>query len=150
MRSYLAHTWLPWFYLWCIEKFFRLLLQFAWKTFGYLCASHEKGLAVMDQMCTAVRQCYGWNMPYSVSINWEQDFDINGDIHNLQLAQRLEMLARDLVIYGKLIREQFNRDLMSSDSNTFAAHYRVYPQIWDFIFKSQLSDFSNIYVLTMT
>lgn len=46
------HAWLPWFYLWCIEKFFRLLLQqFAWKTFGYLCTSHEKGLTVMDQMC---------------------------------------------------------------------------------------------------
>jgi hypothetical protein len=70
--------------------------------------------------------CYGWNMPYGVSINGEQDFDTNGDIHNLQLAQRLEMLARYLVIYGKLIREQFNRDLMSSESNAFVAHYRVY------------------------
>ena len=77
-------------------------------------------------MCTAVSQCYDWNMSYRVSINEEQDFDINGDIHNLQLAQRLEMLARDLVIYGKLIREQFNRDLMSSESNTFAAHYKVH------------------------
>ena len=40
-------------------------------------------------------------------------------------AQRLEMLARDLVIYGRLVREQFNRDLISSESNTFAAHHRV-------------------------
>jgi hypothetical protein len=78
-------------------------------------------------MRTAVGQCYDWNMPYGVLINGEQDFDTNRDIHNLQLAQRLEMLARDLVIYGKLTREQFNRDLMSSESNTFAAHYRVYP-----------------------
>ena len=77
-------------------------------------------------MCTAVRQCYDWNMPYGVSITGEQDFDINGDIHNLQLAQRLEMLTRDMVLYGRLIREQFNRDLMSSESNTFATHYRVY------------------------
>ena len=80
----------------------------------------------MDQMCTAVPQCYDWNMPYGVSITAEQDFDINGDIHNLQLAQRLEMLTRDMVLYGRLIREQFNRDLMSSESNTFATHYRVY------------------------
>jgi FMN reductase len=70
-------------------------------------------LTVMDQRRTAMRQCYGWSMPYRVSVNWDQDFDANGDIRNLRLAQRLEMLARDLVIYGKLIREQFNRDLIS-------------------------------------
>ena len=70
-----------------------------------------------------------WSVSYGVSINEEQDFDTNGDTRNLQLAQRLEMLARDLVIYGKLIGEQFNRDLMSSQSNTFATHYRVYHQI---------------------
>ena len=37
--------------------------EFAGKTFGYICASHEKGLTVMDQMRTAVRQCYGWSLP---------------------------------------------------------------------------------------
>jgi hypothetical protein len=50
---------------------------------GYLCASHEKGLTVMDQLRTAVRQRYGWSMPYGVSINEDQDFDANGDICNL-------------------------------------------------------------------
>jgi hypothetical protein len=84
-------------------------------------------LTVIDQMRTAVRQCYGWSIPYGVSINGDQDFDANGDIRNLRLAQRLEMLACDLVIYGKLIIEQFNRELISSESNTFAAHYRVWP-----------------------
>ena len=39
-----------------------------------------------------------WSVLYGVSINEEQDFYTNGDIHNLQLAQRLEMLSRDLVI----------------------------------------------------
>ena len=33
--------------------------EFAGKLFGYICSSHEKGLTVMDQMRTAVRQCYG-------------------------------------------------------------------------------------------
>jgi FMN reductase len=37
--------------------------EFAGKTFGYIVASHEGGLTVMDQMRTAVRQCYGWSMP---------------------------------------------------------------------------------------
>src|SRR5918994_3178616 len=37
--------------------------EFAGKAFGYICTSHEKGLTVMDQMRTAVRQCYGWSLP---------------------------------------------------------------------------------------
>lgn len=48
--------------------------EFGGKVFGYIVASHEKGLTVMDQMRTAVRQCYGWSLPYGVSINGEQDF----------------------------------------------------------------------------
>jgi len=46
---------------------------FAGKLFGYICASHEKGLTVMDQMRTAVRQCYGWSMPYGISVNGAMD-----------------------------------------------------------------------------
>ena len=38
-------------------------------------ASHEKGLTVVDQMRTAIRQCYGWSMPYNISINGEKDFN---------------------------------------------------------------------------
>src|SRR5918911_684485 len=83
--------------------------EFAGKTFGYLCTSHEKGLTVMDQMRTAVRQCYGWSMPYGISINGEKDFDKDGQIVNAQLSKRLDMLAYDLITYGRLIREQFQR-----------------------------------------
>jgi NAD(P)H-dependent FMN reductase len=76
--------------------------EFAGKAFGYIVASHEKGLTVMDQMRTAVRQCYGWSMPYGVSING----------------------PHDLVIYGRLVRDQFMRDFGSNEPDTFAAHYR--------------------------
>ena len=98
--------------------------EFAGKTFGYLCTSHEKGLTVMDQMRTAVRQCYGWSMPYGVSINSGQDFNADGQIINSQLSKRLNMLARDLVVYGKLIRDQFRKDLEGRESDTYAARYR--------------------------
>lgn len=98
--------------------------EFAGKVFGYLCASHEKGLTVMDQMRTAVRQCYGWSLPYGVSFNGGQDFDDAGQVKNAQLAHRLRMLARDTVVYGTLIREQFRRDLESDATDTFAARYR--------------------------
>lgn len=98
--------------------------EFAGKTFAYLCASHEKGLTVMDQMRTAVRQCYGWSMPYGVSVNGDEDFNTNGKVINKRLATRLEILARDLVVYGTLIRIQFLHDLEGNEPYTFAARYR--------------------------
>ena len=96
--------------------------EFAGKTFGYICASPEKGLTAMDQMRTAVRQCYGWSIPYGVSVSDSDDF-INGKI-TTKLESRLDMLARDLVIYGDLIRQQFVRDLNDSSVNTFVSRYR--------------------------
>src|SRR5215217_3121137 len=101
--------------------------EFAGKTFGYIVASHEKGLTVADQMRTAIRQCYGWSMPYNISINGEKDFDSKGILVNSTLAKRIKMLARDLVIYGTLIRRQFLRDVADHKiSDTFASHYRDY------------------------
>ena len=97
--------------------------DFAGKLFGYICASHEKGLTTMDQMRTAVRQCYGWSMPYGVSINGDEDFE-NGEIKNAQLKARLTMLLRDLTVYGESIRRQFLNDLKNDVSDTFALHYK--------------------------
>ena len=110
MKNFLDHYW----------------QEFAGKTFGYICTSHEKGLTVMDQMRTAVRQCYGWSLPYGISVNGEEDFNEDGELVNSLLAKRLRMLARDLIVYGKLIRAQFLHDLSSKESDTFAARYRAY------------------------
>ena len=98
--------------------------EFAGKTFGYICTSHEKGLTVMDQMRTAVRQCYGWSLPYGISVNGEEDFNKVGELVNSVLEKRLRMLARDLIVYGKTIREQFLQDLSSDVTDTFVARYR--------------------------
>jgi NAD(P)H-dependent FMN reductase len=99
--------------------------DFAGKTFGYIIASHEKGLTVADQMRTAVRQCYGWSMPYNISINGEKDFDSKGNLVNSALVKRIKMLARDLVTYGVLIRRQFLQDVADHQLlDTFASHYR--------------------------
>ncbi|HYL66402.1 MAG TPA: NAD(P)H-dependent oxidoreductase [Nitrosopumilaceae archaeon] len=97
--------------------------EFAGKMFGYICASHEKGLTVMDQMRTAVRQCYGWSLPYGISVNGEDDLE-NGKIVHQRMKSRLEMLARDLVVYGNLIRQQFVNDMKGNFPDTFAARYR--------------------------
>jgi NAD(P)H-dependent FMN reductase len=101
--------------------------DFAGKTFGYMIASHEKGLTVADQMRTAVRQCYGWSMPYNISINGEKDFDSEGNLVNSALVKRIKMLARDLVTYGTLIRRQFLQDVADHQIlDTYASHYRIY------------------------
>lgn len=71
-------------------------------------------------MCTVVRQCYGWSLPYGVSINGEEDFNEKGEIVNSLLVKRLDTLARDLVVYGKLIRGQFLQDISTEVSDTFA------------------------------
>jgi NAD(P)H-dependent FMN reductase len=97
--------------------------EFAGKTFGYIVASHEKGLTVMDQMRTSVRQCYGWSLPYGVSIHGDHDFNSNGQVTNNALISRLEMLARDLVVYSKLLRRQFLEDVTKKESLTFAKYY---------------------------
>ncbi len=95
--------------------------QLAGKLFGYLCASHEKGLLPMEQLRTAVRQCYGWSLPYGVAINGDENVP---DTETEAMQARVKMLARDMAVYGTLIRDQFKRDISASDTNTFAARYR--------------------------
>ena len=97
--------------------------EFAGKLFGYLCTSHERGLAAMDQMRSAVRQCYGWSLPYGVSVHGEEDFNRLGAVSNPRVASRFRMVARDLVVYGAMIRSQFRRDVIDRESQTFASRY---------------------------
>ncbi|MEO5666820.1 MAG: NAD(P)H-dependent oxidoreductase [Bdellovibrionota bacterium] len=80
------------------------------RLFGYVCASHEKGLTVMDQMRTSVRQCYGWSLPYGLSLS---ETDLNAersDITNPKVAARVKLLAYDLVTYGPLLADRFQAD----------------------------------------
>ncbi len=93
--------------------------EFSGKTFGYVCASHEKGLTVMEQMRTAIRQCYGWSMPYGISTS-SNDFDENGNLVNQKTVDRLEMLSRDIVYYGKIIREQFLLDVSNRVKESYS------------------------------
>lgn len=97
--------------------------EFSGKTFGYIVSSHEKGLTVMDQMRTAVRQCYAWSLPYGISINEREDFDSDAQVVSKKLQSRMEMLSRDLVVYGRLIYSQFTKDRNTSEPNTFAHYY---------------------------
>lgn len=107
MKNFLDHYW----------------QEFAGKLFASVCISNEKGLTAIDQMRTAIRQCYGWSLPYSLSVG-SSDFDGSGALSNEKCTARAQMMARDLTVYGALLRSQFIKDLHSDERETFSAHYR--------------------------
>jgi NAD(P)H-dependent FMN reductase len=97
--------------------------EFSGKLFGFVCASNEKGLSVMDGMRVAVCNCYGWSLPYGVSVHGKHDMTIDGRVENPALASRLRMAARDIVTYGSLIHAQFRDDIGKKHADTFASRY---------------------------
>lgn len=84
--------------------------EFTGKLFATVVASHEKGLTVHDQLRTVARQCYAWVMPYGVSFLEKVDAK-DGVIASDELRKRLEMLQKDLQVYGKLLASQRAVDL---------------------------------------
>lgn len=94
--------------------------EFAGKLFVTLVASHEKGLTVHDQLRTVARQCYAWALPYGVSFIEKQDV-ADGRVVGDALPKRLELLARDVSVYGALLAEQRRRDLAGTEPGMMAA-----------------------------
>jgi NAD(P)H-dependent FMN reductase len=101
-----------------LDHFWR---EFAGKLIGTIVASHEKGLTVTDQLRTVARQCYAWSLPYGVSFVGDEDVK-EGKVHSPGLAKRLEMMSRDLAIYGRLLATQRRADLASKDPGFLAKH----------------------------
>jgi FMN reductase len=97
--------------------------EFAGKLFANVVASHEKGLTTHDQLRTVARQCYAWALPYGVSL--QEKVDVNdGQVVSGALQERLEMMARDVAVYGRLLAKQRKADLIGSDPG-FLAHHRA-------------------------
>jgi len=93
--------------------------EFAGKLFATVVASHEKGLTVHDQLRTVARQCYAWVMPYGVSFMEKVDVK-DGQVATDDLKNRLEMLQKDIKVYGKLLSSQRAADLAGSDPGFMA------------------------------
>ena len=101
-----------------LDHFWR---EFAGKLFATIVASHEKGLTVTDQLRTVARQCYAWTLPYGVA--FAEDTDVrDGQIASDALKQRLEMLVRDLRVYGGLLARQRRADLAGREPGFLARH----------------------------
>jgi FMN reductase len=101
-----------------LDHFWR---EFTGKLFATIIASHEKGLTATDQLRTVARQCYAWTLPYGVSLLEDADVK-DGQIVSEALQQRLEMLIRDLRVYGELLARQRRADLASAEPGFLARH----------------------------
>jgi NAD(P)H-dependent FMN reductase len=96
--------------------------EFAGKLFATIVASHEKGLTVTDQLRTVARQCYAWSMPYGVS--FADLADVKGEsIASDALRSRLDMMIRDVRVYGEVLARQRRADLASNEPG-FMARWR--------------------------
>jgi FMN reductase len=101
-----------------LDHFWR---EFAGKLFATIVASHEKGLTVTDQLRTVARQCYAWTLPYGVSFMEDEDVK-DGTIISDGLKKRLEMMVRDVRVYGGLLGTQRRADLNGTDAGFLARH----------------------------
>ena len=93
--------------------------EFTGKLFAPIVASHEKGLTAHDQLRTIARQCYAWSLPYAVSFEEKKDV-IDGQVASELFRDRLEMMIRDVAIYGRLLADQRAVDLESGDPSFMA------------------------------
>ena len=93
--------------------------EFAGKLFATIVASHEKGLTVTDQLRTVARQCYAWTLPYGVSFADDQDVR-DGKIVSDSFGRRLEMMTRDVRVYGRLLASQRRTDLAGTEPGFLA------------------------------
>jgi NAD(P)H-dependent FMN reductase len=95
--------------------------EFAGKLFATVVASHEKGLTVTDQLRTVARQCYAWTLPYGISFAETTDLK-DGQVASGAFEKRLEMMIRDVRVYGNLIAPQRAADLKCQDHCFMARH----------------------------
>lgn len=101
-----------------LDHFWR---EFTGKLFATIVASHEKGLTVTDQLRTVARQCYAWTLPYGVAFNEDDDVR-DGQITSQVLKDRLEMMIRDVRVYGELLGRQRLADLQGKEPGFLARH----------------------------
>jgi FMN reductase len=65
------------------------------------------------------RQCYAWTLPYGISFVGDEDVK-DGKVSSASLTKRLEMMTRDLAVYGRLLAAQRRADLASKDPGFMA------------------------------
>jgi FMN reductase len=93
--------------------------EYTGKLFATVVASYDKGLTVADHIRTVARQCYAWSLPYTVTFVEQADMK-EGRIVNDALRDRIEMLVRDLRVYGALLATQRRADVAGTEPGFLA------------------------------
>jgi len=85
--------------------------EFAGKAFALLCSTGgSQGTSCMAHMREIIQYCHGWPLPYQAGAS-SADFAEDGTLSNAKIKARIEMMARDLVVYGRVLHDQFTKDL---------------------------------------
>ena len=71
------------------------------------------GISCNTQMRLAIQHCHGWALPYHTATRTD-DFDAEGQLQNPKVSDRLQRMARDLVVYGQLLQAQFDADRLAA------------------------------------
>lgn len=88
-----------------------LYRELAGKTCGLVAATGgSQGIGCFDNMRAAIQACHGWVLPYVTSATG-RDFDNDKNLTNDRVKDLLRRTARDLTVYGPLLRRQFEADL---------------------------------------
>ncbi|PIQ27988.1 hypothetical protein COW36_03295 [bacterium (Candidatus Blackallbacteria) CG17_big_fil_post_rev_8_21_14_2_50_48_46] len=84
--------------------------EFAGKVFALAASTGGSlGVSCITQMRVAVQHCHGWALPYQAAAR-EADFGADGSLQNTSVVERLQRMGRDTVVYGQILRQQFNED----------------------------------------
>ena len=107
------------------KNFFDFLYrQISGKLFGLVASSGGgNGTSAFTNLRATVLCCHGWVLPYNVGATGA-DFDKDGQLINTRVEERLRRLARDLIVYGPLLHQQFQNDLnQPADAPPGFAHW---------------------------
>ena len=99
--------------------------ELAGRLFSVVCASHDKGITAAQHIATVVRQCYGWSLPYHVTVSSSSGIGSRGDI---VIAEKIKMLALDTVFYGEALALRRHSDETERRSFSFMQKYYPKPQ----------------------
>lgn len=84
--------------------------EFAGKLFAVAASTGGSlGVSCNTQMRVAIQHCHGWTLPYQAAVR-ESEFEADGSLQKPAAVERLQRMGRDVVIYGRLLREQFLGD----------------------------------------
>lgn len=97
--------------------------EFAGKLFAVAATTGgSMGISCNTQMRLAIQHCHGWVLPYHTATR-PDDFDAQGQLQNAKVRDRLERMARDLVVYGQLLHGQFANDRQAAKEQESSSAY---------------------------